>query len=68
MGKKVHLVNSTTSSDTPIRIQQAVIDRVAEHARASYAADEEACGYLTGPSSAPFDCDESVELKNLANR
>ncbi|HKQ71951.1 MAG TPA: Mov34/MPN/PAD-1 family protein [Polyangiaceae bacterium] len=55
-------------SQNPVRITRAVIDRVAEHATRSYAADEEACGYLTGPQADPFSCDESVELVNLANR
>jgi len=62
------VVSTTTPTDAPVRITRAVIERVAEHARVSYAADEEACGYLTGPAASALDCDESVELKNLANR
>lgn len=62
------MVSTTTQLDGAVHIARAVIDRVAEHARKSYEDDEEACGYLTGPASAPLVCDESVELKNLANR
>ena len=63
MGKEVHLVNLE-----PVRLTQEVIERVAEHARSSYANDEEACGYLTGPASAPLLCDEATPPQNLANR
>ena len=45
-----------------------MLDRVSSHARASYAKDEEACGYLTGPASDALLCDEAVPLANLANR
>lgn len=51
-----------------VRITRAVVDQIAAHARASYADDEEACGYLTGPADAPFYCDEAIALSNLANR
>jgi [CysO sulfur-carrier protein]-S-L-cysteine hydrolase len=63
MGKEVHVVK-----DPPFRITRAVLDRVAEHARTSYASDEEACGYLTGPREVEFLCDDGVPLANLANR
>jgi len=63
MGKEVHVVK-----DPPFRITRAVLDRVAEHARTSYANDEEACGYLTGPRDVEFLCDDGVPLANLANR
>jgi proteasome lid subunit RPN8/RPN11 len=63
MGKEVHVVN-----EKPLSVTRAVLDRVAEHARASYATDEEACGYLAGPEDAPGICDEAVPLANLANR
>jgi proteasome lid subunit RPN8/RPN11 len=62
MGEEVHLVNP------PVRIVKDILERVAEHARASYAKDEEACGYLTGPDAEALLCDESVPLANLANR
>jgi proteasome lid subunit RPN8/RPN11 len=61
MGKEVHVVK-------PLRITQKILDEVAEHARASYAKDEEACGYLTGPAETPLLCDGSTALVNLANR
>jgi proteasome lid subunit RPN8/RPN11 len=63
MGKEVHVVN-----ESPLRVTRAVIDRVAEHARTSYQADEEACGYLSGPGETPGLCDEAVGLPNLANK
>jgi proteasome lid subunit RPN8/RPN11 len=63
MGEEVHLV-----SENPVRITREVIEKVAEHARVNYAKDEEACGYLTGPSEVASLCDESVPLQNLANR
>ena len=52
----------------PLRIRRAVMERVSEHARASYAKDEEACGYLAGPAGEEDLCDEAVPLANLANR
>ena len=52
----------------PVRMAKEVLERVAEHARTSYGKDEEACGYLTGPSADALLCDESVPLVNLANR
>jgi proteasome lid subunit RPN8/RPN11 len=51
-----------------VRVTREVIDQVAEHARASYAKDEEACGYVTGPAEAPLLCDGVTQLLNLANR
>jgi [CysO sulfur-carrier protein]-S-L-cysteine hydrolase len=54
--------------DPPFRLTRAVLERVSEHARTSYANDEEACGYLTGPAGDAFYCDEAVPLANLANR
>jgi len=63
MGKEVHVVRNP-----PFRITRTVLDRVSEHARASYANEEEACGYLAGPGADAFFCDEAVPLVNLANR
>src|SRR5216684_4624520 len=63
MGKEVHVVNRD-----PIHVTAPVLEKVAEHARASYANDEEACGYLTGPEETPLLCDEATALQNLANR
>jgi proteasome lid subunit RPN8/RPN11 len=62
MGKEVHVVNG------PLRMTRKIIDEVAEHARASYAKDEEACGYLTGPADTPLFCDSATALVNLANK
>lgn len=55
-------------SRDPVRVAAAVVDKVAEHARVSYAKDEEACGYLTGPAESPLVCDEATALTNMANR
>ena len=37
-------------------------------ARARYATDEEACGYLSGPSADGLLCDEAVPMPNMANK
>jgi [CysO sulfur-carrier protein]-S-L-cysteine hydrolase len=63
MGKEVHVVKAP-----PFRITRGVLDRISEHARTSYASDEEACGYLTGPREVELLCDDGVPLPNLANR
>jgi proteasome lid subunit RPN8/RPN11 len=63
MGEEVHVVTGQS-----FRITESVMDRVSEHARASYANDEEACGYLTGPDDVAYFCDDAVPLANLANR
>jgi proteasome lid subunit RPN8/RPN11 len=55
-------------NEKPIVVTRAVIDEVAEHARKSYATDEEACGYLAGPAGSAGLCDQAVPLANLANR
>jgi [CysO sulfur-carrier protein]-S-L-cysteine hydrolase len=52
----------------PFRLTRAVLERVSAHARTSYANDEEACGYLTGPAGDALYCDDAVPLANLANR
>jgi [CysO sulfur-carrier protein]-S-L-cysteine hydrolase len=63
MGEEVHVV-----SREPVRVTRKVMDEVSEHARASYAKDEEACGYLTGPAETPLLCDAATPLQNLANK
>jgi proteasome lid subunit RPN8/RPN11 len=52
----------------PVKITSAILERVADEARKSYAKDEEACGFLTGPAAEPLYCDEIAPLVNLANR
>jgi [CysO sulfur-carrier protein]-S-L-cysteine hydrolase len=64
MGEEVRVV----SQFPPVKIKSDVLERIAEEARKSYAKDEEACGYLTGPSDEPLLCDEIAPLVNLANR
>ena len=47
---------------------RAALARVEEDARAAYGRDEEACGYVRGPSSDPLRCDEAVAMENIANK
>jgi [CysO sulfur-carrier protein]-S-L-cysteine hydrolase len=63
MGEEVHVVTGV-----PFRVTRAVVERVSEHVRTSYASEEEACGYLTGPRDVKDFCDDGVPLPNLANR
>ena len=51
-----------------LKISQQALDVVERAARAAYQRDEEACGYLRGPSGEAALCDEAVELENLANK
>ncbi len=64
---------SSRASDNPwilgnLAISRAAIEIVEQAGRDAYARDEEACGYLQGPSSEPLLCDVAVELENLANK
>ncbi|MEZ4294721.1 MAG: Mov34/MPN/PAD-1 family protein [Polyangiaceae bacterium] len=51
-----------------LRISRAVLDAVEADARRGYAADEEACGYLTGPAADGLLCDTHVRMENVANK
>lgn len=51
-----------------VKIGQSALARIEQAARAAYARDEEACGYLEGPAADPLLCDTAVELENLANK
>lgn len=51
-----------------LRITRAALDAVAADARAAYARDEEACGYLRGPAGDALLCDEHVAMVNTANK
>jgi proteasome lid subunit RPN8/RPN11 len=51
-----------------VKIPAHVLREVEASARAAYARDEEACGYLRGPLSEPLAVDQAVELENLANK
>src|SRR5271156_5348659 len=51
-----------------LKIARAVIDAVTADALASYAKDEEACGYLRGPAGDALFCDEHVRMVNTANK
>lgn len=49
-------------------ISRAALDVVEAAACAAYERDEEACGYLSGPSEPAVLCDTATELENLANK
>jgi proteasome lid subunit RPN8/RPN11 len=49
-------------------IPKAVLERVFDEARAAYARDEESCGFLVGPASAPLALTEAVPMENRANK
>ena len=51
-----------------LALTRAVLAAVEEDARAAYARDEEACGYLRGPASDAALCDEHVRMVNTANK
>jgi [CysO sulfur-carrier protein]-S-L-cysteine hydrolase len=51
-----------------LTVPRGALSALEAEARAAYARDEEACGYLTGPSGAPLLADEAVVMPNLANR
>lgn len=51
-----------------LRITRAALRAIEDDARAGYAKDEEACGYLRGPADDAALCDEHVRMVNEANR
>ncbi len=51
-----------------LKISRSALDVIEHAAKAAYARDEEACGYLRGPVAEPSLCDEAVELENMANK
>lgn len=51
-----------------LRITRAVLDAVEADAVRGYAADEEACGYLTGPAEDGLLCDGHVRMENVASK
>ena len=51
-----------------LRIARSVLDAVTADAVRGYAADEEACGYLTGPADDALLCDGHVRMVNVANK
>lgn len=61
------------SDETPwisggLRISRAALSAVEADALRGYAADEEACGYLTGPLSDGLLCDGAERMENVANK
>jgi proteasome lid subunit RPN8/RPN11 len=63
----------TPSDDSPwtrdgVEIDAAALAAVERDALLRYENDEEACGYLRGPSDDVLYCDETVPLENLANK
>ncbi len=51
-----------------IAITQGVLMRVDDEARAAFERDEESCGLLLGPASAPLLVDAIVPMENRANK
>ena len=51
-----------------VRITRPALHIIEEAARAAYARNEEACGYVAGPAADPLLCNHAVELENLANK
>lgn len=51
-----------------LRIKRAVLASVEADAVRGYQADEEACGYLSGPAIDPLLCDETVPMANVASK
>ncbi|HMR08537.1 MAG TPA: Mov34/MPN/PAD-1 family protein [Polyangiaceae bacterium] len=51
-----------------LRISRGALDTVEQAAVDAYARNEEACGYISGPSSDGLLADEAIELENLANK
>ncbi len=51
-----------------LRITRTALDVVEQAAIAAYARGEEACGYLSGPTTDPLLCSTAVEMENLANK
>lgn len=51
-----------------VRISAAALAAIEADAVRGYAADEEACGYLTGPAGDALLCDGHTRMENLANR
>jgi proteasome lid subunit RPN8/RPN11 len=51
-----------------VEILRSALEVVEQAGQQAYARDEEACGYLEGPSDHPLLCDRAVELENLANK
>ena len=51
-----------------VRITRPALQIIEDAARAAYARDEEACGYIEGPAGDPLLADRAVELENLANK
>src|SRR5207247_2910255 len=51
-----------------VAIPESVLDVVEEAARAAYARNEEACGYLEGPAAEPLHVDRAIELENLDDK
>jgi proteasome lid subunit RPN8/RPN11 len=49
-------------------VPRAVMDKVASEAVASYARDEEACGFLTGPQADALAVTAAVPMLNRANK
>src|SRR5580704_18828185 len=49
-------------------VLRSILERVLDEARAAYARDEEACGFLVGPASDPLAVSDAVPMENRANK
>jgi proteasome lid subunit RPN8/RPN11 len=63
-----HDVSKPAWTQGHVNIPGPVLRAVERCARDAYGRDEEACGYLEGPSDEPLAVDRAVELENLANK
>jgi proteasome lid subunit RPN8/RPN11 len=61
-------MTTTAWTQGGVKIPVSVLAVIEQAGIAAYGRDEEACGYLTGPSSDPLLADRAVELENLANK
>jgi proteasome lid subunit RPN8/RPN11 len=62
------MVNESPWIHGGLRIARSVITAVEADALRGYAADEEACGYLSGPDADGLLCDVHVRMENVANK
>jgi proteasome lid subunit RPN8/RPN11 len=51
-----------------LALDQAILDRVDDEARAAYGRDEESCGFLLGPKDEPLRVDGILPMENRANK
>ena len=62
------MVNEAPWTAGGLRITRAALNAIEADAIRGYEADEEACGYVTGPANDPLLCDAHVRMDNMANK